>query len=300
MLALSAGALCDAVEAVTGITTAAHGLKFVNDGYAKFLEGLDPRDNERHIWSFLQPLATLALAYQTTGTATGVYSAATEITTVTATAATFQPTNIGDSMVVADTGTLTIADYTSATVVTVSGSHAFTGKAITIPHGGLYDLPSDFGGMIDRPYYAYSTTATRCELHESSAEQLLRMYENDTPVATAYYWAAVPAAFVAATGQRWQMMFYPRFDEARFTRYRYLVIPAALTDSSSVYTLGGAVHCYTIKTLALSEYELSTGQPGIYTADAKTHMITSIDHDRKMTETVGAVSIGHGGPEPMG
>ncbi len=297
MLALSAGALCDAVEAVSGVTTAAHALGFVNSGYAKFLEGIDPRDNERHVWSFLQPLATLALAYQTTGTATGVYAT---LTTVTATAAVFQPTNIGDTMTVADTGDLTIADYTSATVVTVSGSHAFTGKAITIPHGGLYDLPSDFGGMIDRPYYAYSTTAGRCELHESSAEAILRMYENDTPVSTAYYWAVVPAAFVAATGQRWQMMFYPRFDEARFTRYRYLVIPSALTDSASVYTLGGAVHCYAIKTLALSEYELSRGQPGIYTADAKTHMIASIDHDRKMTETVGSVAIGHGGPEPMG
>jgi len=303
MFALTAGALCDMVEDVTGVTTAGHALKHLNAGYARFLSGLDPRDpsiGSRHIWSFLQPLATLALSYQSTGTATGVYDGST-YTVVTATTAAFEPSNVGDDLVVASTGTYTIAKYVSSTVVWIDGDHAFVSKGLTFPHCGIYDLPSDFGGIIDKPIFPYSTDDARSELTEVSPEEILRDWRDSHFVGTPNKWAVVPLAFTSTTGQRWRMMFSPRVDSDRIVRYRHLVVPSPLTDTSAaVYPLGGATHSQTVKYAALADYETSKSQPGFYEQMYQTHFAASIDHDRQVIRTLGPQHLGHDGPEING
>ena len=59
----SSGALCDAIEAVTGATTASHALTLLNEAYTEYCHPLHPADPDLapYTWSWMQPETTLAL-----------------------------------------------------------------------------------------------------------------------------------------------------------------------------------------------------------------------------------------------
>ena len=300
MLAYTAAELCREFEDVTQITTEGHALRFVNLGYDRFLSGLDPREasdaNARHTWSFLMPLGELTVSYQTAGTATGVYDASA-YTVITATADKFEPSHVGDDIVVADTGTFTVVKWVSATVVWIDGDNAFAGKTFTIPNEGIYDLPADFGGLVDKPVPVYSTTQERRELQEVTPEEILTDWAEVNTLGTPCKFAVVSKTFTAATGQRWRIMFSPRADEEdRLVRYRYVVIPAKLTDSTVIYPLGGAVHAQTILLAALAEWEARRSAPGFFEARYQRAFAASIDHDKGIIETLGPQRLGYEGP----
>ena len=73
-----------------------------------------------------------ATAQDRTGTVTGAYGATT---VVTATTPIFYPGLVGESVVIADTGTFTVASYTSPTVIVITADATCSAKTITLTEG---------------------------------------------------------------------------------------------------------------------------------------------------------------------
>jgi hypothetical protein len=194
----SFGALADTVEAYTGNTNAGAALAHVQAGYERALLGIDPRDSHVHTWAFARPIGELAVTATVSGTATGVYDAGADETTITATAATFVPSHVGDTITVTGGGgpgidlALVIASYTSSRIVVATGGQAFVAKPITLPHSGIYPLPNDFGGLLESPVYPYPAGVTTSRWREASPEEVFEAWRASKTQGTARLYALVP------------------------------------------------------------------------------------------------------------
>ena len=288
-LHLSAGALCDQIEAVTGVTTAGNALGYLNAGYRRFLQGINPQTQVPHIWSFLRPLATLTVGSSVAGTATSVSG------TVTATSAVFNISMLGLTMTVTDYDgagndlTTTITSVTSPTVVVVAATDNWASKTIAVAGNGILDLPADYGGMVDRPVFRYDSTLAWPRLQESSPEDILDHWR--LPIATAEprYYAVVPKAFAATTGDRWELWLAPVPTTTRYMQYRYAVKPDALTDEADVYPLGG--YDAAMKALALAAWEADTASGNYWQGQADIELLRAIEHDAAWNTTASACSM---------
>ncbi|HUX00854.1 MAG TPA: hypothetical protein VMY35_07725, partial [Phycisphaerae bacterium] len=65
-----------------------------------------------------------------------------------------------------------------------------------------------------------------------------------------------PLPMVVATGQRWEVLFYPPSNAARVLYYQYDVLPAIANVAGTVYPLGGGQHCETLIACCLAIAEL--------------------------------------------
>lgn len=230
-----------------------------------------------HPWSFLKPQATITLWTTATGTMT-----VTNNTTVTAAAAAFYPSMIGATLV-ADTSEkeYTISAYTSATVVTVAtDASGDTGDTFTITPNGAYALPSDYGGLIDE--FSYVAEQGFAPLHMVSVNEVRYRWGIDIDPSGEPTIASIqPKAFVAATGQRWELIVWRVPSTTRVMKYRYRVDPNEMT-SDSEYPLGGAVHGPAIRAACLMMAETSGSHPtrdGPYAQRYDRMLATSIRHD---------------------
>jgi len=295
----SFGAICDAVETYTNNTNAGTALPIVQSGYDRVLQGLDPRDNHCHAWSFLEPVADLTIAAAITGLATGVYDAGTDLTTITATTAIFAPSQVGESITITDGGgagvplVLTVASYTSPLVIVCDAGNSFNAKAVSLPHTGLYSLPSDFGGLIEAPVYPYPDGVSAPPFEEVSAEQLFDDWRRDNTAGTPRRFALLPVAQPAAqTAQAYAIGVWPRPETARLLRYRYSVDPAAAVDSASAYPMGFAAMAPAYEAAALAEAEIrGSGAPGRWEARFREAMAAAIDIDRSRFQTDGPCQL---------
>jgi hypothetical protein len=283
--------VCLAVEAYTGNTDALDALGRIRAGYKRFLAGFDPRTHTAHFWTFLEPVADLAIASKATGTATGVYSALTELTTITATAAIFYDWHVGSTITVTDVGDLTISAYTSPTVIVADDGEDFAGKAISVQHPGIYDLPIDFGGMIDPPRYHYNASYNSPRLCEASPAFIMDQWAASNTQDDTLYYAIAPAipstAAVAAGASKLWVAPRSRYD--RMLSYRYVRLPLDLTDSAECFFLGGPMHNETIKEMALAEAELQLNHTvGPHESRAAALMAASIDRDKRLHQTIDA------------
>jgi len=288
----SFGALCDVVEGFTGITTAGAALVHVIAGYNRVLAGLDPRDNRVHKWSFLAPVSWLTIAENVTGTATGVYNAGTDTTTITATTAIFTPEQVGTDITVATlAAALPIASYTSTTIVVATGGEDFSGKAVSLPHHGFYDLPSDFAGLVEPPVYPWPNTARTATLTAAPYEVFDRWRQGHyTGVPKRF--AVLAKAQVSGAKQTWCLTVDPHPDADYIIRYRYQADPATPTDASDKYPVGGAFMdvAYEYAALADAELKLQHTSSRMETRFQQ-HMVACIDDDSAFYENFGPVSM---------
>jgi hypothetical protein len=291
-LELSVAAVCDLIEAYTGNTTSGDALAYAKNGYKRFLMGVDPRTQRAHHWSFLRPLASLALTSKATGTATGVYSAVTELTTITATASIFYDWHVGSTITVTDVGDLTISAYTSATVVVADDGENFASKAISVQHPGIYNLPAGFGGLIGPPKYHYNSGYDSPRIQEATPEFIMDLWSQSNAQEDTLYYAVVPADPVTTTGTAsgvWTLWVAPRSINDRTLSYRYVRLPLDITDSSSAYFLGGPMHNETIKAMALADAELGLNKSvGPHESRAAAMMAASIDLDSNLYQKTDA------------
>ncbi|GAG04637.1 unnamed protein product, partial [marine sediment metagenome] len=120
-LELKANDICDLIEAYTGDATVGAALKHLKAGVQRFLTGLDPRDNEAHLWSFLQPISTVTIWATSTTTLDGPNTTKDNGTsTVTVDDATFYDSMIGYDLTIGTTA-YPITAVASTTVCTVTG-----------------------------------------------------------------------------------------------------------------------------------------------------------------------------------
>lgn len=297
-LELTANVVCDAVEGLTGVTDAGDALVHVKAGYRRFLDALDARTGRAYFWSFLQPLGTISIWETATGAASGAPSKDNGTSTVTSAAAMFDEGMIGHNVeFTATENEYEITAYTSSTVVTVSGDASGEADAdvITVTADGIYPLPTDFGGLIDPFEYQYNSTLSRPALEEVSPGEILKGWRDTETEGTPRKWAVVPAEFTSTTGQRYKVLTYPVTEDDRTWNYRYLRLAVDITDASTAYFLGGALHSYCIRECALAEAEASTGATdGIHQARAQTMLMAAIDQDRALFATHSVESLADG------
>lgn len=166
---------------------------------------------------------------------------------------------------------------------------------LTVAGVGTYALPADFGGLIEKFVYRYSSTLTNEMTVESSPDTIYAAWRDDNVAGVPKYWAIVPITLTPATGQLWNLIVYPIPEVERTWQYRYLQLATVLTDAA-VYLLGGAYYSYTIRALALAEAELLLGHTtGIHEGRANTLMAAAIDRDKQLFTTHDVENI-IGGP----
>jgi hypothetical protein len=199
-------------------------------------------------WTFLKPTTSIEIwsdiAIGTT-TVTGVESGGSS--TITATASSFYPTMIGNSLVITDIGTYTITGYTSATVVTVSGDATCAGKTFSIATTSCYQLPDDFGAMYGQMTFETDDGYTPIELVGEGEIRALHQTDSTGQPLKA---TVRPKASTGAAGQRFELYVWPEPSSNYTMHFRYHAIPNALSDSYP-YPLGGAQHSETILAVCL-------------------------------------------------
>ena len=124
---------------------------------------------------------------------------------------------------------------------------------------GDYDLPDDFGGLVEDPVYDYSGTGIGPDLARVSPETIRRAWRDDNTTAQPRLYAVEPKSFSQSTGQQWQLLLAPAADGAYGISDRYSVVIDALTDATDRYPPGGALQCDVIVQAAKAAAELTSG-----------------------------------------
>ena len=243
-----------------------------------------------HDWSFLHPLATLVLRAEATDTLAATPSNPT--TNVTITPTTIGSYHVGDELKIGNellkvgtvgVSTLTVTrGYRSSTARSLA-----SGDTITIL-GGNATLPDDFGGL--RKGFTFDRGAGKGLIQRTSVGHIIECIQRSDETGDPRIFAIAPLPFTAATGQRFEAIFYPSSDEARILYYQYDVLPAKPDVSGTVYPLGGAQYSETLLQCCLAAAELRhrfTKGPQWQTAMEM--LAASIERDRRAgaAETLG-------------
>lgn len=221
----------------------------LNDGYRRVLRGAythpATKRTETRAWGFLKPQRTIVLWPDIDGTvtATGEVPKGSTNTLITATTAAFYPSMVGRTVTIADTGSYTVASYVSSTQITISGSHTFSGKAISIASGGRFGLDDDFAGLCDRLVFDYSAEVIRPEFKEQSAYQIENLRRNDITAGIPNYYCVITRTSETGVKQAYDLFVYKTPDKVYNVIARFEVAVSALTYSTSEYPVGGMNMC---------------------------------------------------------
>ncbi len=235
-------------------------------------------------WNFLKPTTTLTVFGTVTGSMSGSPSYSAPDSTVTATAAKFFPTMIGQSFV-EDTGgsSYTINGYTSSTVITVSGNASAESGAFTITPDYAYRLPDSFGFMLGPFTYAPAASAQATPITEVNEGQIRQWREAGSTSGQPTHYAIRPVAATGASGQRFEVLFWPNVDGEYVMHYRYAVLPDLLVDTTAEYPWGGAAHGEMILAACRAALEFDQdGQKGVHYADFTARLSASIARDTQL------------------
>jgi len=239
-------AMADQVIAVKG-----HGV-FTIDAYVSATE-VTLTSGTDYSWSGSKAFAVSDPTDADTATAT--YSAITELTTVTAAAGTFFSSTENSVMYVTDEdGGVTLATYSSDTVMTAAGDVSWVGsKTFSLPSNGIYMMPQNFAGeAIGEPtYVAGSNLGVPISwIHEL---EIRRMRENGNGASGNPYYAAIRRD--ASSSRRWNLMVYPNSGGTYQVEFPCLIYFDAITETTAVHPAGFA-HDEAVKAASLAQAEL--------------------------------------------
>jgi len=223
--------------------------QLANDGYLKFLSD--------HDWTFIAKTATVTL-WPTTQT--GAVTAGGEGNkTLTVAVDTFYASMVGRTIVADTSGnSYTIVGYTDAKTITVTAdASADDGDTFTITTTGIYVLPDDFAATLDDPVVMDNISQPR--LKRRPEEWIReRIYRSSEMPGWPRYYDVIPREFVAATGQRWDLLVwpYPSGLYPSLVKYRF---EADAMSNDTDYPLGGGQHSLTIVEAGLTIWEHHKG-----------------------------------------
>lgn len=299
----SVAQMCDRIEyylSNEGTVAAGVALGDLVDGFAAFRRGMNPETRIIHAWSFLRPLATLALGAPVTGVAMNVLGV------LTATGSIFNVSMVGQTISIADydgggtTLVATILSYTSPIAVVIDKNvvaYNFAAKAVTIAANGFADLPVTFGGLVE-PFVGHNTPANQgIPIVQSEPTQIMSAWR-DCPVPIdadtrpgVYLYAIVPTDPATSTPQGHRLMVAPLLAAVRVWNYRYLVRTLDITDTV-IYLPGSPEYDDVIEAAGLAAAELRTGRTkGVMQAAFDRAMADAIAHDCAVNDPVGEESL---------
>ena len=247
----------------------------IRDGLAQFYGA--------HDWSFLRPLNTIMLwADIPVGSATitgGEYNESAGTTPVTASAATFYPSMVGASVVFTTSGSFTIVEYTSSTVVTVSGdASTVAAETFAMTATGDYALPDEFDGTEGQCTFVETSSYSPMRVMPEQQIRNLRQ-QMGASTGTPQMYAVIALSTTGSAGQRWGLMVWPIAASATSITYRGRILPGRMT-SSLLYALGGASHSQTIRMGCLVQAELARDETlGVHAQEYQRLLEISIQHD---------------------
>ena len=269
-----------------------------------FPQRIDPGERA-HRWTFLRPQATLTIWDDFIAgdaiTATGA-AFATPITTITASAAIFYPTSEEKTVTFVDSAnTYVIDEYTSSTVVNVTGDASAETGVITIDSEDTFTLPWDYGGMAGDGRFTYDedeNTLNSIKLTSDARMRTLRQW--DTSTGTPYLCAITPVSTDGTQSQRWTAMFHQPPNEVFVLHYRYYILPDALVDSTNEYPYGSAAHSETLleSCLAIAEVREKDSAELAHQNRFALLLQSSIDHDKTLGEPI--IQYGYNGDDSDG
>jgi len=244
--------------------------KYANEGYRRFILGLDPRTGLTHEWSFLSPINTL-VAYSSgfTSAGTGTYSLPS--TTIVLTSTVYNSMRL-KYLTAGGTAYQIISVVEPHTLVVTGDCHTQTSFTLPDP-GGKYTLPSDFGGIMmpfnfrGLPYSALKERTTAEIMQLASYTQA----------------SGLPSEFSVEiiSGNDYEVQMFPKAAGDWTFDYRYRVEPSSLINDTDV-PLGGYYHSSTILASALAIAQLRhDDSTSIHQAEYEKLMIASINLDLK-------------------
>jgi len=148
-------------------------------------------------------------------------------------------------------------------VVTVTGdaSGEASGEAITISAQSTYDLPDNYGGI--EGGFSYRSSSIYTEIKVISERQIRLLQQQSDEDATGYmeYCAIRPKSTDGATGQRFEVVFYPCPNSTYTLEFQDIPLIDALSETYP-YPWGGEPHTETIlaSCLAVAEERLEDGR----------------------------------------
>ena len=254
----------------------------VQSGVRRFYYPPGIGQSKPHEWSFLKPDTSMVLwpdiALDDDVTVTATES--DDVSTVTASEASFYNNMIGRSIVITSTGTFTITGYTSSTVVSVSGDATCTDKTFSMATTSEYQLPDDFAGLYGHVTFAADNNYPPIEI---VGDQQVREWAQYTNVSRPRSACIRPKASTGAAGQRFELYCYPEPDAEYTVYFRYESLPSQLS-SSYPYPLGGMQHSETILAFCLwTAAERIDDDPDTRRSYAMERLDASVRRDRVLS-----------------
>jgi len=206
-----------------------------------------PGETLSHQWTFLRPTASIV-----TFPALSQALSAISTTTLTMTAGLFLAAHVGQIVTFgATSNTYKVVTFTDTNNVIVDASAAGESgtDTITIDNDDLL-MPDLFGSLVGDITYAPTEGIPPIQITGEGNIRALRQASDNTGRPTK---AAIrPKSFTAATGQRWELMLWPKPDAAYTLGYTYHVLQNNIITTATDYYPGGAQHGETIIQAVLS------------------------------------------------
>jgi len=229
--------------------------RIANAGYKRFLIA--------HDWDFLTTRTTLTGWVTATGAADGAPAYGDPESTVTAAAAMFYPSMVGQTLTFDVSGReFVIEAYTSALIVDVTGDASMEADeaVITVTATGYQRLPDDFGGeMIDERIY-FAPDGLGDKIVEVPIGRIIDARAGSDLTAQ-YPWAYGLETVQVGGYTRWNVSFWPRWSANTTLHYRYRKQTCELTSADGVtdYPLGGAEFSTAIREACMMMVEEDRG-----------------------------------------
>lgn len=218
-----------------------------------------PGDATNHEWSFLKIVTTISIG-PVDGTMSGVpvYDGSST-STITATSGVFLEEMATEGVnITFDTSgnSYEITSYTSSTEIVVSGdaSGETSGDGFTVEATENYALPDDFGAINGNLVYKdYTGYASIPIVPERTVRSMRNIEISGFPEIA----AVRPKSSTGASGQRFELMLYPKPSSSYTLKYCYTPLMNTLSESYP-YPYGGEQHSETIMAscLAVAEQRL--------------------------------------------
>ena len=210
----------------------------------------------------------------------------TPITVMTASAAAFFPSMIGESIVITGIGTFVIAEYTSSTVINVTGDASTASSAhfsISIANAGNYRLPDDFGGASGLWEFVPNDGWRPVRKVSENWIRKQRMFTSNVTGRPRFV-ATRAKSTDLESGQRWEAIFHPIPDGEFGLTYTKLVNHDALTDTKK-FLAGGTPYAMVARQQCAAYFEevYNDESGGVHAQKAAKMLQEAIARDQRVS-----------------
>jgi len=249
----------------------------VNRGMRQFyFPPIVPGESQSHEWRFMRPITTLTtIATYSTGTVTVATG------TCTLAVGTWPTWAYTHGKLLIDSVEYTISVRVDGSELTVVGDDVAAGTSYSLEHDGNYDMDDNYGGIEGNLTFA-SGEGSYPPIVIVGETAIRKLRQQDDNSARPQFAAVRPKLPTGTTGQRFEMMLYPRPNSAYVLTYKMMILDNALTETTNEYHLGGMMHSETMLSSCLAIAEMQVENRKAERWDIfMNNLATSISNDKK-------------------